>query len=764
MGAKPSIVSATGYKGNGNDIWLMCLYENKKSMGYTQGMAKFQGSRYNSAENMCYQDIPNALIKCINTTEYNLKIQTVIRVNLGAPFNFGCLESFGCSAGDDCSARTCATWGSRWSFVWDIPVVTQNFSPPPNPGPITVTPGNAILTIAWKKVADPTGLSEVFSYYIVIIDPTTGDQVISGFMEAGSTSATIGGLTNGKKYNVEVRAISHNSEASSVATGTGTPAGATNPYLFSIFTTPDAPATGASFTIEAQIANRGPSGKVRAVFKVDGTQISDQNSTLVTFTDPGRVLWKPTVAYTMPNKTITITIEAYGWDGSKWVLTDTASMTRTPSVIPPGVTLRPFAASIKAGEKVTFTAAVTPSTTQFTVQFKDRAGTLLGTCTTSGGSCTFIWDSTGKPAGTYYVRAYVTGGESNESVIDISPALRQWNVNIYARDSTTGNPIEGATVTIGTQSKPTDATGLAAFRVDEGTIDISISKTGYNTKTTVEPVFSDKTFNYTLSPTGIAKGSIHFVTVPVGAEIFIDGADQGVKTITTVTDLPAGDHTFTLKLAGYNDITGPVTVVGGSTVEVYTVLTPSTPGAGSLYISSSPVAADIIIDGQSQGAKTPATITSLTAGSHEVKLTRTGYEDFTTTVTITAGITTYLSATMTVLLGIGTLEISSAPAGARVFIDGADALKVTPATITNLSSGDHTYKLVLAGYKDATGTFTIEAGTTTTLSVSLTKAEAKAGAGTILGISLLGLGVLGAVVYATREKKPEYTLPKYKGG
>ncbi|MDO9353078.1 MAG: PEGA domain-containing protein, partial [Solirubrobacteraceae bacterium] len=450
--------------------------------------------------------------------------------------------------------------------------------------------------------------------------------------------------------------------------------------VFSIFTTPDAPAAGTSFTIEAQIANTGPDGKVRAVFKVDGTQISDQNSTLVKFQDPGRVLWKPTATYTMPNKTITITIEAYGWDGSKWVLTDTKSITRTPAVTPcSGVTLTPFVASIKAGEKVTFTAAVTPSTAPFTVQFKDRAGTLLGTCTTSGGSCTFIWDSAGKPTGTYYVRAYVAEGgcpPSTESVIEISPALRQWNVNIYARDSTTGNPIEGATVTVGTQNKATDTAGFVQFRVDEGTIDISISKTGYNTKTAVELVFSDKTFNYVLSPTGIAKGNIHFVTVPAGADVYLDGNPQGVKTPVTVTDIPAGEHTFTLKLAGYNDLTGPVTVVGGSTVEVYAVMTPSTPGTGSLYINSSPVNADVIIDGQPQDAKTPATITNLTAGSHEVKLTRTGYEDFTTTVTITAGTTTYLSATMTVLPGIGTLEISSTPAGARVFIDGADAQKV----------------------------------------------------------------------------------------
>lgn len=530
--------------------------------------------------------------------------------------------------------------------------------------------------------------------------------------------------------------------------------GVTYPVVYDIQTTPSVPKAGDITSIKASIANTGTGGKVRAVFKVNGTQISDQNSTLNTY--PGGGLWQPTAPYTMPNNTITIAIEAYGWDGSNWVLKDTKSITRTPSVTPcSGVTLTPYSASIKAGEKVTFTAAVTPSTTPFTVQFKDRAGTLLGSCKTSGGTCTFIWDSAGKPSGTYYVKAYALEGScmSTESAIQVSPPIRQWNVNIYVRDSVTNNPVADATVTAGTQSKPTDASGFVQFRVNEGTTDISISRSGYNTFTTAEYVFSDKTFSYVLSPAGIAKGSIHFVSLPVGAEIFIDNTDQVVKTIYTVTDIPAGEHSFTLKLAGYNDFTGKVMVLGGSVAEVYVVLTPS--GAGALYIASSPGSADIIIDGQPQNVKTPAAITGLSAGNHEVKLTKTGYQDLTQTVLITAGITTYLSTTLTVLPGIGTLEISSTPAGARVFIDGIDTQKVTPASITNLSSGEHTYKLVLSGYKDATATFAIEPGKTKTVSVTLEKAG-----GGLLGISLLGIGVIGAAVLATREKKPEYTFKR----
>ena len=37
-------------------------------------------------------------------------------------------------------------------------------------------------------------------------------------------------------------------------------------------------------------------------------------------------------------------------------------------------------------------------------------------------------------------------------------------------------------------------------------------------------------------------------------------------------------------------------------------------------------------------------------------------------------------------------------------------------------------------------------------------------AGAILCLTALSLGIVGAVIFATKEKKPEYTLPKYMGG
>jgi hypothetical protein len=56
---------------------------------------------------------------------------------------------------------------------------------------------------------------------------------------------------------------------------------------------------------------------------------------------------------------------------------------------------------------------------------------------------------------------------------------------------------------------------------------------------------------------------------------------------------------------------------------------------GAISISSTPSGAQVIIDGAMQGT-TPFTIRTLTAGTHALLLEETGYQDYTTSITITA--------------------------------------------------------------------------------------------------------------------------------
>jgi hypothetical protein len=62
----------------------------------------------------------------------------------------------------------------------------------------------------------------------------------------------------------------------------------------------------------------------------------------------------------------------------------------------------------------------------------------------------------------------------------------------------------------------------------------------------------------------------------------------------------------------------------------------------------------------------------------------------------------------------GNLDISSNPLGAEIFIDGMDKGKVTKSIIPNITAGNHSLTLKLAGYQDYNTTFNISAGATTT--------------------------------------------------
>ena len=67
----------------------------------------------------------------------------------------------------------------------------------------------------------------------------------------------------------------------------------------------------------------------------------------------------------------------------------------------------------------------------------------------------------------------------------------------------------------------------------------------------------------------------------------------------------------------------------------------------------------------------------------------------------------------------GALTVNSTPEGAEIFIDDKDQKIVTPTVIPGLTQGDHKYKLVLPGYTDIEGSFTMTLGQSTSINATL---------------------------------------------
>ena len=220
----------------------------------------------------------------------------------------------------------------------------------------------------------------------------------------------------------------------------------------------------------------------------------------------------------------------------------------------------------------------------------------------------------------------------------------------------------------------------------------------------------------TFTATAILQyGTLSVTSTPAGANIFLDGTDMGTVTPAILTSIIPGTHTIKLTKPGYYDWSATVTVTAGTTTPITATLTMIT---GTLSVTSTPSGAIIFLDGTSTGTITPAILTNIIPGTHTIKLTKPGYYDWSSTVTVIAGTTTPIAATLTMITG--SISVTSTPPGAIIFLDGTSTGTITPAILTNIIPGTHTIKLTKAGYYDWSASVTVTAGTATPVIATMT--------------------------------------------
>jgi len=140
-----------------------------------------------------------------------------------------------------------------------------------------------------------------------------------------------------------------------------------------------------------------------------------------------------------------------------------------------------------------------------------------------------------------------------------------------------------------------------------------------------------------------SSGAISISSTPASASVSVDGVYYGQTPSGNrllVNNIAAGQHTVTVTLGGYQDYSTTVTVATGQTAMVDAVLNAA--GSGSVSITSTPTGATVYFNNQPYGL-TPVTVSDLAPGSFPVRLTYTGYQDWTGTAQVNAGATTPLS-------------------------------------------------------------------------------------------------------------------------
>ena len=257
--------------------------------------------------------------------------------------------------------------------------------------------------------------------------------------------------------------------------------------------------------------------------------------------------------------------------------------------------------------------------------------------------------------------------------------------------------------------------------------------------------FTGQIISVTISPSTLHPGDSvsHTVIIqntgsdelPINVEVYTGGAKSDWNTLnynvsvgktktmlfSTVAPSVPGQITYTYKL--YYDRTWPTSdLLLDTETKSVTVLTttPLLSPTGSLSITSSPSVAGVYIDGSFQGI-TPVTVSDLTTGSHTIRITRTGYNDYTTTAAVYAGQTTSVTATLIQIdtsPSTGSLYITSSPSGADVYVD-LIYKGITTTTLSDIPPGSHSIRITKTGYNEYWTTATVISGKTATISANL---------------------------------------------
>ncbi len=367
--------------------------------------------------------------------------------------------------------------------------------------------------------------------------------------------------------------------------------------------------------------------------------------------------------------------------------------------------------------------------------------------------------TTGAPYQAY--RVEMPGYQSVANNLPTGPAAGE-TVDVYV----TLNPL-ATSGSIYATSTPSGAAiylngnyrGTAPLTISDltpGSYRIEADMPGYQPYPTTVSVTSGQTTNVLFPLQVIAQpGSIVVNSNPSGAYVYMDATYKGTTPLT-LSSVSAKDHVIELDLNGYYDWKTTVSVSPGVTSYVSAQMNPiPNQNPGYISVTSSPTGASVSVDGAYKGQTSSAqalVVGSLTAGSHTVALSLSGYQDYSTSVSVQSGVTTPVSIAMTPLPPgpAGSISVSSSPAGADVYLD--DAYKgITPLTLTGVSTGSHVVKVQLSGYQDWSDTVQVNADSTSYVSASLNPITTPTQAGALPFAALGALAVFGLILTVRRR-------------
>ncbi|HEY2458732.1 MAG TPA: protein kinase [Candidatus Acidoferrum sp.] len=196
------------------------------------------------------------------------------------------------------------------------------------------------------------------------------------------------------------------------------------------------------------------------------------------------------------------------------------------------------------------------------------------------------------------------------------------------------------------------------------------------------------------------KSAIHVITDVIGAVATLYGpAGREIANCTTpcsFDDLEARRYSLQVQKDGYQSVQSAFELKKGDSLDQKLHLESLAKG---LLVTSHPAGADIFINGAKQSGQTPANL-PLGPGQYDLVLRLAGYEAYSGHVQVKDNIQTSLNADLKERsqTHVAWAQVTTVPAGAEIFIDGASTGSFSPARV-QMSSGTHVIVVRLNGYQ-----------------------------------------------------------------
>ncbi|UCF64283.1 MAG: serine/threonine protein kinase [bacterium] len=229
------------------------------------------------------------------------------------------------------------------------------------------------------------------------------------------------------------------------------------------------------------------------------------------------------------------------------------------------------------------------------------------------------------------------------------------------------------------------------FKINAGSIALQLMKDGFQSIDTVLTVRAGQNVSYSFtlkqkSETVLVKnlGIVQIQSTPNEAGVWINNRFIGT-TPREKEELRPGRYNLVVRKRGYAEYRDAFVVRTDQTTEINIKLEM----LGKLNIYSQPAGADVLLDGNSIGS-TPISEKELKQGSYRISIRKEGYEEYSTSVSVTGSSVNNVSKTLTPLTG--SLKILIRPWGS-VYVDGVLQKKDTNIQFeTSLPVGLHKLK------------------------------------------------------------------------